>query len=187
MTIENNEHPEITLAICEETGRSISTSVFNGTDSRISESLLQQLQDHFKHLSGDLDLPLEGHLPSGKDTIAFRISSDMQNSFTFYYLENEVIGLSLTLLGGDPEPEADMIDSIRLLLLDQEGQEDLDDEQIDQILTANQFEFHSFDQRPIHFFLPVDVQSTEIDWNSVHKSTLIGSLHVAIALTALQT
>lgn len=182
MNAETNNQPGITLAIFQESGQLLQTKWVDSDDEQLSQPLIDQLSDHLKHLSGDLDLPLEGHLPASESEIAFRVSSDLQNSFTFYYLGNEVVGLSLTLAGGEPEPEAEMIDSIRLLLLDQEDREELEDEQIEQILSINQFEFHSFTERPIHLFIPLEPQPAASQQEEIHDTLIHGSLHLAMAL-----
>ena len=177
MKTENDEFTEITLVTFEGTGRATDVKQIPFLESQFSQALLESLQDRLKHLSGDLDLPLEGYLPGPKGEVAFRISSDFQSSFAFYYLESEIIGLTLTLTGGDPIPEAEMIDSIRLLLLDQDDREDLEDDQIESILASEEFEFHSFEQRPIHFF--VELASIE---KEPRNELIRGSLHLAKVL-----
>jgi len=155
---ENDRIEEITLVKFEETGRATDVEQVG-----LSEPLL--------------DLPLEGHLPGPTGEIAFRISSDLQNSFAFYYLDSQIIGLTLTLTGSDPDSEAEMIDSIRVLLLDQEDREELEDEQTQSILASQDFAFQKFDQRPIHFFVPLAA-----DAEGTISELTRGSLHLAKAL-----
>lgn len=181
MNTNENGLTEITLVLFEETGQSTEVKQIDVTDPNFSRPLLEQLGSRLKHLSGDLDLPLEAYLPVQQEEIAFRISSDHQNSFAFYYLGSEIIGLSLTLTGGDPVPEAEMIDSIRLLLIDQEDREELDDEEIESILAAEDFEFQKFEQRPIHFFVPL---TSEIE--ETLEELIQGSLHLAVVLCQTQ-
>ncbi len=182
MNAPTNDRPGITLAVFQETGQLLYSKPVETDDKQLSHQLVEQLSDRLKHLSGDLELPLEGRLPWAESEVAFRISSDLQSSFTFYYLGTEVIGISLTLLGAEPDPEAEMIDSIRLLLLDHEDREELDDEQIELILAIDQFEFHSFTQRPIHFFVPLKPQSAESHWQETQDALIHASLHLAMAL-----
>ena len=177
MNNRNDHVAEITLVNFEETGQPADVKQIDFSEPQFSEQLLQLLEDRLKHLSGDLDLPLEGHLPGPKEEIAFRVSSDLQNSFAFYYLDSQIIGLTLTLTGGDPEPEAEMIDSIRVLLLDQDDHEELDNEQVQSILASKDFAFQKFDQRPIHFFVPLAA-----DTEGTISELTRGSLHLAKAL-----
>lgn len=177
MNTQNDRVEEITLIKFEETGGATDVEQVDFSAPLFSEPLLQRLNDRLKHLSGDLDLPLEGHLPGPTDEIAFRVSSDLQNSFAFYYLDSQIIGLTLTLTGSDPDSEAEMIDSIRLLLLDQEDREELEDEQAQSILASHDFAFQTFDQRPIHFFVPL---ATDLE-GTISELTR-GSLHLAKAL-----
>jgi len=177
MNIENDPAAEITLVTFEETGQTVEVKQINLSGPQFSQQLLQAIRDRLKHLSGDLDLPLEGHLPGPTEEIVFRVSSDFQNSFAFYYLNSEIIGLTLTLTGSEPEPEAEMIDSIRVLLLDQEDHEDMDNEQIQGILEDDAFAFQKFDQRPIHFLVPLGSGTTE-----PLNGLIRGSLHLANAL-----
>jgi len=181
MNADNVESNEITLVLFKETGQTPEVKQIDVTDASFSHPLLEQLSSRLKHLSGDLDLPLEAYLPVRHEEVAFRISSDHQNSFAFYYLGSEIIGLSLTLTGGDPEPETEMIDSIRLLLLDQEDREELDDEQAESILANGEFEFQKFVQRPIHFFVPLASEMEE-----TFKELIQGSLHLAVVLCQKQ-
>lgn len=177
MKTEDDRFTEITLVTFEGTGRATEAKQIPLVESQFSEPLLQSLEDRLKHLSGDLDLPLECHLPGPKGEVAFRISSDFQNSFAFYYWDSEIIGLTLTLTGGEPIPEAEMIDSIRLLLLDQEDREDPDDDQIEDILAREEFEFQKFEQRPIHFFVSFASDAEETLDDLIHST-----LHLAKVL-----
>ena len=179
MNTTNNPGEEITLVQFEETGQPASVTAIDLSGPQFSQQLQQLLEDRLKHLSGDLDLPLEGHLPGPTQEITFRISSDFQNSFAFYYLNSQIIGLTLTLTGGDGDPseEAEMIDSIRALLLDQEDHEELDDEQVQGILAGEGFEFQKFDQRPIHFLVPLGIDEEE----TLNELTR-GGLHLAKVL-----
>lgn len=177
MKTEKDRSTELTLVTFERTGQATETKQIPFSGSQFSQPLLHSLENRLKHLSGDLDLPLEGHLPGPRGEIAFRISSDFQNSFAFYYLEDEIIGLTLTLTGGEPTPEAEMIDSIRLLLLDHDDREDPDDDQIESILASDDFEFQIFEQRPVHFFvrLASDAQETldDLTQASVHLAKVL--------------
>ncbi len=177
MKTEEDRFTEITLVTFEGTGQATETKQIPLTGSQFSQALLDSLETRLKHLSGDLDLPLEGHLPGPRGEIAFRISSDFQNSFAFYYLEDEIIGLTLTLTGGESMPESEMIDSIRLLLLDHEDREDPDDDQIEGILASDDFDFQTFEQRPIHFFVRLAADAQETLDDLTHAS-----LHLAKVL-----
>ena len=177
MNTENDPAAAISLVTFEETGQTTEVKQINLSEPLFSQQLLQTIRDRLKHLSGDLDLPLEGHLPGPTEEIVFRVSSDFQNNFAFYYLNSEIIGLTLTLTGSDPEPEAEMIDSIRVLLLDQEDHEDMDNEQIQGILENDAFAFHEFDQRPIHFLVPLGSGTDE-----TLDALVRGSLHLANVL-----
>jgi hypothetical protein len=177
MNDNNDETIGFTLAIFNEDGKSSEATWIDRSDERFCAELVQSLNSHLGRLSGDLDLPLEGHLPMKSGKTVFRVSSDGANSFTFYYLKNDIIGLSLTLTGNDREAEAEIIDSIRLLLLETEDLEDQESDQIEKTLSVDEFDFQSFDQRPIHFFVPLVGSDLEVP-----NDLVAGSMHVALVL-----
>jgi hypothetical protein len=172
----------LTVVEYSDSGEPTSTAQVNIAigDHEADEAV--RFDERLQHLSGDLDLPLEGQLAGSTNPIAFRVSSDFQNSFTFYYCDNEVIGISLTLLGGDLEPEADMIESIRLLLLDEADDDDPDDDYVDQVLSSPAFSFHTTKERPAHFFIPLAPETDSAQWTAMGKRLCEGDRQLATAL-----
>ena len=68
-----------------------------------------------------------------------------------YYFHDELIVASLLLKGVNDEPETDLLQVFKFLLLEPEGideEEGPTDEQIDEILAIDAFDFESVSDRP---------------------------------------
>ncbi len=153
----NRHEDQLAHAIFESSGAMQQTELLDRTDC--DAGLIASLAEHLKWLSDDLDLPLEGKLPE-EDGLTYRITSDGRNAYIFYYDESQIVHLAL-LLGSVDESDnqqvaaeakaqaQEMTDSIRLLLLDETDDDDLDAEAAAELLGAKQFDFASVPHRPV--------------------------------------
>jgi len=138
-----------------KTFRYIENGELDSTSSVDTGDLDQALVDHFtgdlKSLSGDLELPMERPVPDIKH-VEYRIGSDLKGgAFVLYYFHDELILASLLLKGVNDEPETDLLQVFKFLLLEPEGideEEGPTDEQIDEILAIDAFDFESVSDRP---------------------------------------
>jgi hypothetical protein len=103
----------------------------------------------FKHLSGDLELPLESRLPGNPEFMEFRIGSDIHGAFVLYYFHDEVIFTSVILSGTNEECETEMLQVFKFLLLDFDESEDPSEEEINSVLSSDRFQFESVETRPV--------------------------------------
>lgn len=112
---------------------------------------VQYFQNKFRHLSGDLELPLEDKLPGEFDFIEYRVGSDLSGAFVMYYLHDEVIFASLLLSGLDEAAETELMQVFKFLLLDTGEEDEPTEEEIEEVLSSNEFEFGSITERPAVF------------------------------------
>jgi len=124
---------------------------------------LQHFQDRFRHLSGDLELPMEGKLPGEFDFIEYRIGSDLSGAFVLYYLHDEVVFASLLLSGSDDFAETELMQVFKFLLLDSGEEDEPSEEEIESVLSSEEFDFGVISDRPVVFQieLPTDVEEAE--------------------------
>jgi hypothetical protein len=138
-----------------KTFRYLENGELDSTSSIDTDDLDQTLVDHFtgdlKSLSGDLELPMERPVPDIKH-VEFRIGSDLQGgAFVLYYFHDELIMASLLLKGLNDGPEMDLLQVFKFLLLEPEGIDEEDgptDEEIDEVLAMDAFDFESVSERP---------------------------------------
>lgn len=138
-----------------KTFRYLENGELDVTSSIDTGDLDQPLVDHFtgdlKSLSGDLELPMERPVPDIKH-VEFRIGSDLKGgAFVLYYFHDELMMASLLLKGVNDEPEMDLLQVFKFLLLEPEGideEEGPTDEEIDEVLAMDAFDFESVSDRP---------------------------------------
>jgi len=138
-----------------KTFRYLENGELDSTSSVDTGDLDQTLVDHFtgdlKSLSGDLELPMERPVPDIK-YVEFRIGSDLKGgAFVLYYFHDELMMASLLLKGVNAEPELDLLQVFKFLLLEPEGIDEEDgptDEEIDEVLAMDAFDFESVSDRP---------------------------------------
>jgi len=138
------------------------------TETRIAD-LEKELVDHFrkamKKLSGDLELPYESPLPGEVSHCEYRIGSDLQGgAYVIFYVHDEIAMMSVMLQGTDEHHETQLLQTIKCLLLepdDVDEAEDLTDEELDELLAAEAFDFDSIEQRPVVFSVLYDLVPSE--------------------------
>lgn len=105
----------------------------------------------FCHLSGDLELPLEDQLPGGVDFLDYRIGSDLNGAYVLYYFHDEVIFASLLLSGTDEPIETELMQVFKFLLLDTNDEDEPSEEEIEEVLSSEAFDFPEVENRPAVF------------------------------------
>jgi hypothetical protein len=105
----------------------------------------------FLHLSGDLELPLEDRLPGKDKALEYRIGSDRNGAYVLYYFHDEVIFASLILSGTDHETETELMQVFKFLLLDTDDLDEPTEEEIDAVLSSEEFNFSLVESRPAVF------------------------------------
>ncbi len=112
---------------------------------------LNYFANKFRHLSGDLELPLEDQLPGGVDFLDYRIGSDLNGAYVLYYFHDEVIFASLMLSGTDEPIETELMQVFKFLLLDTQDEDEPTEETIEEVLSSDEFDFPAFESRPAIF------------------------------------
>ena len=112
---------------------------------------LDYFVNKFRHLSGDLELPLEDRLPGDNEALEYRIGSDLNGAYVLYYFHNEVIFASLILSGTDHETETELMQVFKFLLLDTDDLDEPTEEEIDAVLSSEEFNFSQTETRPAVF------------------------------------
>ena len=138
-----------------KTFRYLENGELDTTSSIDTGDLEQTLVNHFagdlNSLSGDLELPMERPVPDIKH-LEYRIGSDLKGgAFVLYYFHDELIMASLLLCGVNDGPERDLLQVFKFLLLEPEGIDEEDgptDEEIDEVLAMDAFDFESVSDRP---------------------------------------
>jgi len=119
------------------------------------ENLAAETISHFRsklsRLSGDLDLPMEVKLPGDFSNLEFLIVSDLHAAYVLYYWDDEVVFASLYLRGDDEENETELAHVFKFLLLDTEDSEDPTEEEINDVLSSDAFDFPAVEDRPVAF------------------------------------
>lgn len=142
--------------------------------------------DHFrgalKNLSGDLELPYESSLSGEVSHCDYRIVSDLKGgAYVMFYFHGEIAMLSVMLQGNDEHHETRLLQTIKCLLLDPEDDdeaEDLTDEELDELLASELFDFDSVAQRPAMFSVLYDLEpAAPIEMAFIEKM----NLHMAAA------
>ncbi len=128
-----------------------------------------QLVDHFraamKNLSGDLELPYEAGLPGDIAQCEYRIGSDLKGgAYVMFYFHDLIAVTSVMLQGVDEHHETQLMQTIKCLLLEpdeDDEDEDLTDEELDELLASEAFDFDSVQQRPAVFSVLYDLEPAE--------------------------
>ncbi len=174
-----------------KTFRYIENGELDSTSSVDTADLSKALVDHFtgdlNSLSGDLELPMERPVPDIEHT-ELRIGSDLKGgAFVLYYFHDELILASLMLKGVNEGPETDLLQVFKYLLLEPEGideEEGPTDEEIDEVLAMNAFDFESVSDRPALFSV---VYELEPDADQATKHVERMNAHLASAFFQLPT
>lgn len=129
--------------------------------SSMNDAHISFFAKHFENLSNDLELPLEGKLPHDEDALSadigfdpkfieYRITSESKDAaFVLYYHHDENVHISLLLGGNNDEAELELMQIIRCLLLSPNFEEDIGEEEINEILDDDRFDFEEVEQRPV--------------------------------------
>lgn len=117
----------------------------------LDSNYIDYFDNKFRHLSGDLELPLEDQLPGGFDYLEYRIGSDRNGAYVLYYFHDEVIFASLMLSGTESVVETELMQVFRFLLLDTQDDDEPTEEEIEQVLASEAFDFESLESRPAIF------------------------------------
>jgi len=119
-------------------------------EKSLAKDAVANFSEKFKWLSGDLDLPLEEPIPGIEDA-ALRICSESSAAYVIYYLDEEPVLASLIVAGTDEEAEFEIMSTFKFLLLQGDTDEEPDDEMIDTVMAAAQFDFDAVQERPVTF------------------------------------
>ena len=174
-----------------KTFRYLENGELDTTSSLDTGDLDRTIVDHFtgdlKSLSGDLELPMERPVPD-IEHLEYRIGSDLKGgAFVLYYLHDELIMASLLLAGVNAGPETDLLQVFKFLLLEPEGVDEDDgptDEEIDEVLAMNAFDFESVSQRPALFSVVYELEP-DADKETLHVEKM--NAHLASAFFQLPT
>lgn len=155
------------------------------TEVKISE-LDDALVDHFrtalKNLSGDIELPYEATLPGEISHCEYRIGSDLHGgAYVMFYFHDAIAITSVMLQGTDQHHETQLAQTIKCLLLEPDEvdeEDDLTDEELDELLASDAFDFDSVPQRPAVFSILYDFEPPEPDAVEFIKRM---NLHLAAA------
>jgi hypothetical protein len=168
-----------------ENGELDSTGTIDMSD--LDQTLVSHFKGDLMSLSGDLELPMERPVPD-IEHLEYRIGSDLKGgAFVLYYFHDELIMASLLLSGSHEEPENDLLQVFKYLLLEPEGideEEGPTDEEIDEILALDAFDFESVSERPVLFSVVYELEpNAEKESHYVEKM----NAHLASAFFALPT
>jgi len=140
----------------------------NTVETKVAE-LDAELVDHFrnalKNLSGDIELPYEASLPGEISSCEYRIGSNLKGgAYVMFYFHDLIAVTSVMLQGIDEHHETQLAQTIKCLLLepdDVEDDDDLTDEELDELLASEAFDFDSIQQRPAVFSILYDLEPAE--------------------------
>ena len=137
--------------------------------------IVAEFRRKLSRLSGDLELPLEAKLPGNLPHLEYRIGSDGAGAYVLYYFHDEVISASLILPGQSEEQESELMQVFRFLLLDDADAEEPSEEEIDEVLSSDEFDFEQFSDRPaiftIHFSIKPGEQQEQVLSMNQHLAT----------------
>lgn len=145
--LEPSSLESFTIASFNDDGEYLKSS--NVDVAKLPATEVAYFQNRFRHLSGDLELPLEDKLPGEFEFIEYRIGSDLSGAFVLYYLHDEVVFASLLLSGTNEFAETELMQVFKFLLLDASDEEEPTEEEIESVLSSEQFDFESETDRPI--------------------------------------
>ena len=131
----------------------------------LDSALVDQFRVAMKNLSGDIELPYEASLPGEVPHCEYRIGSDLRGgAYVMFYFHDAIAMTSVILQGTDEHHETQLAQTIKCLLLEPDSvdqDEDLTDEELDELLAAEAFNFDSVVQRPAVFSIIYDLEPTE--------------------------
>jgi len=131
----------------------------------LDDELLNHFRKAMKNLSGDLELPYEAPLPGEVSHCDYRIGSDLQGgAYVMFYVHDAIAVTSIMLQGVDDHHETQLLQTIKCLLLepdDVDEAEDLTDEELDELLASEAFDFESVEQRPAVLSVLYDLEPAE--------------------------
>ena len=129
--------------------------------NELDPEVLSVFQEKLQRLPNTLELPLESKLPGDFPQLDFRIGSDSNGAYVLYYLHDEVVYASLYLGGRDPETEEELSQVFKFLLLDQDDAEEPTEDEIENVLAKNEFNFAAVESRPVVFSVCFEHQEDE--------------------------
>jgi hypothetical protein len=161
MSQPNETIPQsFTIGSFSADGEFLDSTQINGID--LEPEHVEFFQTRFRHLSGDLELPLEGKLPGDLEFIEYRIGSDLSGAFVLYYFHDEVIFASLLLSGNDELAETELMQVFKFLLLDTGDAEEPSEEEIESVLSSDEFDFELISDRPVAFQIELATDADEV-------------------------
>ncbi len=119
-------------------------------------ALVEHFIEKFTRLPGDLDLPLEEKIPGMNESAVLRICSESSAAYVIYYFNDAPLLASLLVAGQDEEAEFEIMSTLKFLLLQGDGDEELEEETIDAVLAAAEFDFEAIEDRPITYQIVLD-------------------------------
>ncbi len=162
MSQSNETIPQsFSVASFSADGDFLDATQVNGVD--LDPKHVEFFQTRFRHLSGDLELPLEGKLPGAFEFIEYRIGSDLSGAFVLYYFHDEVIFASLLLSGTDELAETELMQVFKFLLLDAGDEEEPSEEEIESVLSSDEFDFELISDRPVVFQIELATDADEVE------------------------
>lgn len=133
--------------------------------AELDAGLINHFRRALKNLSGDLELPYEAILPGEVSHCEYRIGSDLNGgAYVLFYFHDVIAMTSVMLQGVDEHHETQLLQTIKCLLLEPDGvdeDEDLTDEELDELLALEAFDFDSVKQRPAVFSILYDLEPAE--------------------------
>lgn len=129
----------------------------------LNSDTIQYFSDKFSRLSGDLELPFEGRLTGDLDAVEYQICSEFNGAYILYYLGDDIIFASLLLRGVDENAETELAQVFKFLLLDTDDDDDPTEEEIDEILGMDEFDFFAIDVRPVVFQIPCSTEADDLE------------------------
>lgn len=173
MCLPHELNPGIALSLPELF--TVASFAFEGTfenseqvaSADLDSETIQYFSDKFSRLSGDLELPFEGRLPGDLDAVEYQICSDFNGAYILYFLGDDIIFASLLLRGVDENAETELAQVFKFLLLDTDDDDDDDptEEEIDEILGMDEFNFFAIDVRPVVFQIPCSTEADDLETN----------------------
>lgn len=135
------------------------------TANELDPSLVDHFRKALKNLSGDIELPYEAGLPGEVSHCEYRIGSDLHGgAYVMFYFHDAITITSVMLQGTHQDQETQLAQTIKCLLLepdDVDEEDDLTDQELDELLASEAFDFDSVSQRPAVFSILYDFDPPE--------------------------
>jgi hypothetical protein len=133
--------------------------------AELDDALIGHFRKALKNLSGDLELPYEAGLPGEISHCEYRIGSDLKGgAYVMFYFHDAIATTTVMLQGTNEHHEKQLLETIKCLLLepdDIDEAEDMTDEELDELLASEAFDFASIERRPAVFSVLYDLEPAE--------------------------